>query len=93
MQCKVKKTQTRPAKAIKKVARDHYGTCTLRELPANTYFRTVNSKGTVSKKTYLKQKNSYDRSVGKYVVTECDDAWGSGKELKPSQKVTTAFEY
>lgn len=65
----------------------------LKDLPFGSFFRLLKKDGSTSKKTYIKNKGCYDRSIKKYVVTDCDDAYGYGKELKGSTKVTTKFIY
>lgn len=80
--------------APKKQARTKFdGEGALKDLPNDSYFRILKKDGSMSRKTFLKKKGSYDRSIKKYLVVDCDDAWGYGKELKGSTKVTTKFIY
>lgn len=69
------------------------GKGSLKDLPSGSFFRILKKDGSMSKKTYIKGKGCYDRSSKKYMVTDCDDVYGSGKELKGSTKVTTEFIY
>ena len=84
--CKTKKTTP-----IKKVSSDFSGICQLRQLPLNTYFRTVDKNGKVSRETYT--KGLYCRSEKKYDCAKHSDIWGNGRALKGTQLVTTDFIY
>lgn len=87
------KRKTSRTSPVKKVRHDFSGECELRQLPSGSFFRIVKKDGSLSRKTYIKDKGSYDSSLRKYVVTECDDVWGSGKEMKGTTKVSTRFTY
>ena len=63
----------------------------LRQLKKGTYFRTINSKGIVSRETYL--KGDYDASERKYLCEKASDVWGFGKYFKGDKEVTTEFEF
>lgn len=87
------KRKTSRTSPVKKVRHDFSGECQLRQLPSGSFFRIVRKDGSLSRKTYLKEKGSYDSSSRKYVITECDDVWGSGIEMKGTTKVSTKFTY
>lgn len=78
-------------KKIKKVGKDFVGTCQLQQLEKNTYFRTLDKNGQMSKETYT--KGGYDRVTKKYDCTKHSDIWGNGRSLKGTTLVTTDFEY
>lgn len=86
---KQSRTKSRP----KKVSKSYSGECELRQLPERTYFKVVKRDGTLSKSTYLKDKKSYNRFTRKYDVSNVNDVWGTGKEMKGSTKVSTRFTY
>ena len=86
-----RKRKTIKTTSIKKLPRDFSGECELRQLPINTYFRTVDKNGKVSKETYT--KGLYDRSERKFECAKHSDIWGNGRSLKGTQKVTTNFIY
>lgn len=80
---------------IKKVSSDFYGQCKLNELPSHgrIYFKIVKKDGSLSKKIYIKDKDSYNRATRKYYVCSVDDVYGSGRSLSGKTKVSTAFDY
>lgn len=87
-----RKQRTKKAiKPIKKVSRDFCGVCELRQLPKDTYFRTVDKNGKMSKETYT--KGFYDRTEKKFECAKHSDIWGNGRALKGTTKVTTDFIY
>ena len=88
---KTRKRKTSKIASIKKVSRDFSGECELRQLPINTYFRTVDKNGKVSKETYT--KGLYDRVEKKFECAKHSDIWGNGRSLKGTQRVTTNFIY
>lgn len=89
----IKKRKTKKVKAtpFKKVGKDFCGECELRQLPINTYFRVVDSKGKMSRETYTKGR--YDHSEKKFECAKHSDIWGNGRALKGTQRVTTDFFY
>ena len=70
----------------KKVGKNFYGICELRELPKGSYFRTLKGK-----ETY--KKNFYDRESKSYSCIKGSDVWGSERWLKGTTKVRTDFDY
>ena len=65
----------------------------LRDIPADSYFRTVNYMSyKVGKTVLLKERDSYDRSVKKYCCIHAEDICRS-RLLKPTQWVITDFTY
>lgn len=87
------KRKTSRTSPVKKVRHDFSGECELRQLPSNTYFRILKKDGSLSKKTYLKEKGSYNSSTRKYDITDCEDVYGTGREMKGTTKVSTRFTY
>lgn len=80
----------------KRLPKDFYGECSLSELPLNgkfTYFKVVKKDGSLSKKTYLKEKGSYNRFSRKYDICDTSDVWGSGREMSGKTRVSTRFKY
>lgn len=77
----------------KKVNKNFYGECELRQLPSKSYFKVVKRDGTLSKTTYLKGKNSWNPFSRRYDVHNVNDVWGTGKEMKGSTRVSTKFTY
>ena len=90
----IKKRKTRKkarVAPIKKLSKDFCGECELRQLPINTYFRIVDSKGKVGRETYT--KGFYIRGDKKFECAKHSDIWGNGRALKGTQRVTTDFYY
>lgn len=79
----------------RKVPKDFYGECNLSQLPSNgiMYFKVVKKDGTLSKKIYVKDRDSYNRSTRKYNICSVDDVWGSGREMSGKTRVSTRFTY
>ena len=88
---KRKQRTKKTIKPVKKVSRDFCGVCELRQLPPNTYFRTVDKNGKMSRETYT--KGYYDRTEKKFECAKHSDIWGNGRALKGTTKVTTDFTY
>lgn len=65
-------------------------TTTIEKLPKGEYFRLVNKKGEVGKKTYTFE--GYCRCERKYVGMYADD-FCNGRSFKKGTVVTTDFEY
>lgn len=63
----------------------------LKDVPANEFVRLVDSKGRVSKKTYIKRE--YDRFDKRYQLDDCSDVCGNGKRCKSNQRVLVGFIY
>lgn len=63
----------------------------LKDVPINSHVRLVDSKGRISKETYIKRE--YDRSEKKYQLDKCSDIWGTGRRCKGKQKVLVGFIY
>ena len=65
----------------------------LKDIPVDTYFRTVNATTLkVGKTVMIKDKASYDRSTKKYCCIKFEDI-SSCREFKPSQYVITEFTF
>lgn len=79
-------------KLLKKVSRNFSGQCYLNQLPDNTLFRVIDRNGKVSKKTYIKEKGSYNRLSRKYDISDYNDI-NNFRSLKGTTKVTTDFIY
>lgn len=79
-----KKTQK-----VKKVGKGFIGECNLNQLPDGTLFKLVKRDGRLSKKTYLKEKGSWNPFCRKYDIAPTDDVYGAGKEMKGSTRVST----
>ncbi len=81
--------------SVKHVPKNFYGECTLSQLPSNcrTYFKLVKKDGTLSKKTYVKDKGSYNRYSRKYDICDTNDIYGSGREMSGNTRVSTRFTY
>lgn len=62
----------------------------LKELKKGEYFRIV-TNGKQGRKVYI--KDDYYRPDKKYLCIEWEDAGGSGKLFKPTQEITTEFEF
>jgi hypothetical protein len=84
-----KTVQGKPA--FHKVSKDFCGECELRQLPKDTYFRTVDKNGKVSRETYTKGR--YDYAEKKFECAKHSDIWGNGRALKGTTRVTTDFIY
>lgn len=63
---------------------------TIREIKKGDYFKIVNSKGVVSYSVYV--RGEYDRSTKKYLAYKFYDVCAC-KEFKPTQQITTEFEF
>lgn len=77
----------------KKVSKSFSGETTLKQLPDNTYFKTVGKDGKLSKSTYIKPKRSWNRFSKKYDVCNVNDVGSEGIEMKGDRKVSTRFIY
>ena len=89
---KTKKRKTvKKSVPVKKVSKDFCGTCELRQLPKDTYFRTIDKNGKMSRETYT--KGCYIPSEKKFECAKHSDIWGNGRWLKGTTKVTTDFFY
>ena len=65
----------------------------LKDVPANSFFRTVNYKShKIGRTVLLKESDSYDRSTKKYCCIHAEDICRS-RLLKPTQWVITDFTY
>ena len=42
-------------------------------------------------KTYIREE--YDRETKRYCVVDCNDIWGTGRQLQGTTKVFIDFEY
>lgn len=76
-------------KKVKKVGRKFIGECCLNELSNGTLFKVVKKDGRLSKKTYLKEKGSWNPYCRTYDICPTDDVYGAGKSMKGSTKVST----
>lgn len=81
------------SKPIRKVASNFIGKCQLNQLPYNTYFKLVKKDGSLSKKTYIKDRYSYNRYTKKYDINDVDDVCGAGREMSGKTYISTDFEY
>lgn len=81
--------------SLKHVPKNFSGECTLSQLPSNsrTYFKIVKKDGSLSKKTYVKDKNSWNRYSRKYDICDTNDIYGSGREMSGKTRVSTKFIY
>ena len=77
----------------KKVSKNFSGETTLKQLPDNTYFKTVGKDGKLSKSTYIKSKRSWNRFSRRYDVCNVNDVGSEGIEMKGDRKVSTRFIY
>ena len=77
----------------KKVSKNFSGETTLKQLPDNTYFKTVGKDGKLSKSTYIKPKRSWNRFSRRYDVCNVNDVGSEGIEMKGDRKVSTRFIY
>lgn len=65
----------------------------LKDVPANSFFRTVNYKSRkIGRTVLLKESDSYDRSTKKYCCIHAEDICRD-RLLKPTQWVITDFTY
>lgn len=65
----------------------------LKDIPVNTYFRTVNTTTlNIGKTVMVKDKASYNHSTKKYVCSKFEDI-NSWREFKPSQHVIIDFTF
>lgn len=77
----------------KKVSKSFSGETILKQLPDNTYFKTVGKDGKLSKSTYIKPKRSWNRFSKRYDVCNVNDVGSEGIEMKGDRKVSTRFIY
>ncbi len=77
----------------RKVSKNFIGECMLSQLPIFSYFKLVYADGSLSKKTYLKDRDAWNKNTRMYDICDVDDVFGTGHEMSGKTRVSTRFTH